>query len=154
LILERLHSAHQEEKLKTFGEALANSGSKDFVTDDKEQYIRTLRDMSLEDIHTLRRVEEFNKLPSHLRGFGIPKQENPSLARLASLGLVHESMKLRDFSLSIPVVPTSRQSPEGCARAMADAFKKYFEKAPVETYKLSGFGHQFLRFIETTKPEA
>lgn len=151
LILERLHSTHQDEKLRTFGEALANSGSEDFVTDDKEQYIRTLRDMSLEDIHTLRKVEEFNKLPSHLRGLGILKQENPSLARLASLGLVHESTKLRDFNLSIPSVPTSRQSPESYARGIADAFKKYFEKAPLQTCKLSGFGQRFLRFIEASK---
>jgi hypothetical protein len=151
LILERLHSTHQEEKLRTFGEALANSGSEDFVAEDKEQYVRTLRDMSLEDIHTLRKAEEFNKLPSHLRKLGIMKHDNPSLARLAGLGLVLESTKLRDFSLSIPTLPISRQTPEGYARGMADVFKKYFEKAPLQTYTLSKFGQRFLRFIEKSK---
>ena len=156
LILERLHTTHQDEKLKTFGETLANSGTQPFIKDDKEEYIRTLRDMSLEDITALRRIDAFHKLPSAQRGGrkGILKSENASLARLAGLGLIHETLEMREFSLSIPTVPVSRQSPEGYARGLADAFKRYMEKAPTSTYRLSVFGRKFLAFIESASPGA
>jgi hypothetical protein len=153
LVLEKLHSTHQDEKLKMFGEALANSGTVKFVAEDKEQYIRTLQDLSLEDLRALRQVEEFNKRPSHVRSAGIPKRENPSLSRLTSLGLIYESLKLRDFNLNIPVVPVSRQSPEAYTRGLADAVKHYLQQAPQVTYRLSGFGGRFLVFITSGAPE-
>jgi hypothetical protein len=46
LILERLHGTRHKEKLRMFGDALANSGSSDLNEDDAEQYIRTLRDLA------------------------------------------------------------------------------------------------------------
>jgi hypothetical protein len=153
LIIEKLQSTHQKEKLRIFGESLANCGHIDFVADDKEDYIRTLRDMSLEDIQALRKAAEFNKLPSHLRGKGFLKSENPSFSRLSSLGLIHESVGLRELNLSIPSVPQSRQSPEGYTRALANAFEQYFKKGPLVTYRLSVFGSRFLDFISTASTE-
>jgi hypothetical protein len=153
LVLERLHATHQKEKLEAFGDALANSATIDFKKDDKEQYIRTLRELSLEDLQTLRNAAEFDKLPAHLRQAAYPKPESPSLARLASLGLVHESLKLREFDLRFPVVPTSNQSPERYARGMVGAFKQYFEQPPLTNYRLSGFGHRFLKFIAAATSE-
>ena len=76
LVLERLHSTHQQEKLKTFGEALANSGTGEFVADDKEPFIRTLRDLSLEDLQTLRKLKEISNRPGPLRVDRVPKGDN------------------------------------------------------------------------------
>jgi hypothetical protein len=152
LILERLHSTHQREKLKTFGEALANSGTSQFVADDKEPYIRTLRDLSLEDLQALRKLKEFSELPSHFGGGSVKKGDNASLSRLAGLGLLQESTNLKDFDLRIPIVPTSRQTPEAYAKGMADAFKQYFKNAANTTYRISSFGHRFLSFIASASP--
>lgn len=133
---------------------LSQTITKTFIKDDKEQYICTLRDMSLEDIQTLRRIDTFHKLPSAQCASqkGVPKSENASLSRLASLGLIHETIAMRDFNLSIPTVPLSRQSPEGYTRGLADAFKHYMEKAPTASYRLSGFGQGFLAFIKSASP--
>jgi hypothetical protein len=59
-----------------------------------------------------------------------------------SLDLIHETVEMRQFNLSIPTVPLSRQSPEGYARGLADAFKSYMEKAPSATYRLSRLWEQ------------
>jgi hypothetical protein len=154
LLLERLHATHNQEKLKTFGRALGNSASTDFQEDDKEQYIRTLRDLSLEDLQTLQKLLEIERLPSHLRAKRLLKSENPSVARMVGLGLIHETLKLRDFNLSIPVVPTSRQSVDGYVRGLANVLQEYFQKAPIATYRLSNFGKLFLDFIASSKKEA
>lgn len=153
LVLEKLHSTHQDEKLKTFGQALANSGTSDFVADPKEQYIRILQDLGLEDIHALRQIEKLNQLPPQFRTAGIPKQENASQSRLASLGLIHESLSLKDFNLHMPALPNSQQSAENYARSIAQALKQYFREAPTATYQLSKFGEKFLAFIVSASPE-
>jgi hypothetical protein len=153
LVLEKLHATHQEEKLKTLGEALANSGTSEFVKQDKEQYVRTLQELSLEDIRMLRRLAEINSLPSHPQRTGIPKHESPGLSRLASLGLVQESVKLRELDLRTPVIPRSSQSPETYARSLVDSFKRYFQQAPQSTYRISGFGQRFLSFIASANSE-
>jgi hypothetical protein len=154
LLLERLHASHHEEKLKTFGHALGNSASADFQEDDKEQYIRILRDLSLEDLQTLQKLAKIQELPSHMRAAALVTSENPSVARMVGLGLIHETVQLRDFNLSIPVVPTSSQSIDGYARGLAKAFQEYFKKAPVATYRLSSFGKLFLDFIASSNTEA
>jgi hypothetical protein len=154
LLLERLHATHHQEKLKTLGRALGNSASTDFQEDDKEQYIRTLRDLSLEDLQTLQKMAEIQKLPSHLRAAGLVKSENPSVARMVGLGLIHETVQLRDFNLRIPGAPTSSQSIDGYARGLVNAFQEYFKKAPVATYRLSSFGKLFLDFIASGNTEA
>jgi hypothetical protein len=154
LLLERLHATHHKEKLKTFGRALGNSANTDFQENDKEQYIRTLRDLSLEDLQTLRKLADIQKLPSHLRTAGLVKSENPSVARMVGLGLIHETLKLRDFNLSIPAVPSSTQSIDRYVHGLASAFQEYFQKAPLATYRLSNFGRLFLDFIASGKTEA
>uniref|UniRef100_A0A7V5CTY3 Uncharacterized protein n=1 Tax=Acidobacterium capsulatum TaxID=33075 RepID=A0A7V5CTY3_9BACT len=53
LLIERLHTTHQQEKLKMFGKALANSGREDFQNDDKELYIRFICDLSEADLLSL-----------------------------------------------------------------------------------------------------
>jgi hypothetical protein len=153
LILEKLHSTHQQEKLKTFGEALANSGTQEFAPDDKEPYIRTLRDLSLEDLQTLRRMREMSQRPSPFGNGRVQKGDSASLARLASLGLLQESTALKDFDLRVPIVPTSSQTAEKYAKGMANAFKQYFKNAATTTYRISGFGHRFLSFIASASPE-
>lgn len=147
LILEKLHSTHQQEKLKAFGEALANSGTGEFVADDKEPYIRTLRDLSLEDLQTLRSMGEISRRPSPFGSGRVQKGDNASFARLASLGLLQESTVLKEFDLRVPVVPRSSQTPENYAQGMVNAFKQYFKNATNTTYRLSSFGHRFLSFI-------
>jgi hypothetical protein len=147
LILEKLHSTHQQEKLKMFGDALANSGSSDFREDDREQYIRTLRDLSLQEAQILERAAKVAKLPEPFRNLKIKDSEKPAVARLTGLGLIHESHRLRDFQLSIPVLPPSAESPERFARGIVEAFTKYFQQAPVIIYQISDFGERFLSFI-------
>jgi len=151
LVLEKLHATHQEEKLKTLGEALANSGTSEFVKEDKEQYLRTLQELSLEDVQMLRRLAEINSLPAHPQRTGIPKHESPSLSRLVSLGLVQESVKLR--GLRTPVIPRSSQSAETFARSLVDGFKRYFQQASQATYRISGFGQKFLSFVASANLE-
>jgi len=147
LILERLHATHQKEKLKMFGDALANSGSSDFQVDDIEQYVRTLRDLSLEDLKLLKAISTTNKMPEPYRNLSFKESAKPSAARLAGFGLMREVHGLKKFNLSVPVVPTSSQSPERYARGLADAFSKYFEQAPFTTWRISDFGERFLDFI-------
>jgi hypothetical protein len=147
LILERLHATRHEEKLRMFGDSLANSGSSDFQADDTEQYIRTLRDRSLEDLRMLQRTASLKKRPEAFAQLRFTNVEKPSLARLTALGLINESHKLRDFKLSIPVIPTSSQSVDRYARGMVDAFGNYLQQAPMTVYEISDFGERFLRFI-------
>jgi hypothetical protein len=151
LILEKLHATHQHEKLRTFGEALANSGTDEFAAEDKEPYIRTLRDLTLTDLHTLRRMKELSSRPGPFGNGRVRKGDDASLARLASLGLLQEATSLKDFDLRVPVVPASRQTPENYARGLADAFKRYFKDAASTTYRISGFGHKFLSFISSSE---
>lgn len=152
LILEKLHSTHHQEKLKTFGDALANSGATEFAADDKEAYIRTLRDLSLEDLQTLRSMKEISQRPSPVGNGRVLKRDDASFARLASLGLLQESTTLSDFDLRIPIVPSSSQTPERYARGIAEAFKQYFKNATKTTYRISGFGQSFLSFIASAPP--
>jgi hypothetical protein len=153
LVLERLHSTHQEEKLKMFGDALANTGSRDFHEDDREQYIRTLRDLSLDDLRLLQRAATVAKLPIHFQNLKVKDSEKPSIARLVGLGLINESHRLKDFHLSIPAVPSSSQSAELSARGLADAFSEYFQKAPMTIHQISNFGERFLSFISEQSGE-
>jgi hypothetical protein len=151
LILEKLHATHQQEKLRTFGEALANSGIGEFTAEDKEPYIRTLRDLTLTDLHTLRKMKELSSRAGPFANGRVRKGDDASFARLASFGLLQEATSLKDFDLHIPVVPTSRQTPENYARGLADAFKRYFKDAASTTYRISGFGHKFLSFISSSE---
>ena len=87
LLLEKLHTTHDERKLKMFGDALANSGRTEFQTSDKESYVRTLRDLSLGDLRTLEDKNLKNWLPL-MKAFVYGDDVLSSLSRLAALGLV------------------------------------------------------------------
>lgn len=91
LLLERIHTTHDSDKLRMFGNALANSSSLDFKADDKEQYIRVLRELSLSDLNILN--------DGRLRGwfpFAHAIEYAPgvmvSLSRLQGMGLVLEKL--------------------------------------------------------------
>lgn len=152
LILEKLHSTYQQEKLKTFGEALANSGTKEFIADDKEPFIRTLRDLSLEDLQTLRKMGKVSQLRGPFGNGRVLKGDNPSHARLASFGLLQEATVLKKFDLRFPVVPRSSQTPENYAKGMTNALGQYLRDAASTTYRISSFGNRFLSFVASASP--
>ncbi|MGP0074943.1 MAG: hypothetical protein ACLPWF_23785 [Bryobacteraceae bacterium] len=89
LILERLHTTHDREKLKMFGHALANSGCSDFRDDDKEQIIRVLRDLSPHELEAL--SDDRLKLDvSPAKPIEYSSAEIARFSRIASMGLVHD----------------------------------------------------------------
>ena len=144
LAWEQLQTTHDKNKRKLLANALANSGSAEFTKDSsKEQYVRVLRDLSPEDIAVLKSMS-----------LGIAKQfksggELPAgLSRLTGLGLVKESITLREWNLnSIP----SRVDDVGQAmkklKEFREAMAKYLQQPPVRAYELSGFGRRFLKFL-------
>jgi hypothetical protein len=140
LLAERLHTTHDAEKLKMFGNALGNAGAKEFETDDKESFIRVLRDLSLQDLIVLKH--------EHLKGW---TAHNPtvnieygpevltSLFRLQAMGLVAGKIKNWDMgTISFSTAP--------------DAGMSETSNQPKMIYHLSGFGERFLHFISTEAP--
>jgi len=92
LLLERLHTTHDSEKLRMFGNALANSGNVDFKDDDREDYIRVLRDLSLKDLLILNDFRLKGWTP-HIHQIDYSADVLVSLARLHGMGLVNGSLK-------------------------------------------------------------
>lgn len=88
LLIERLHTTHQEEKLKMFGNALANSGREDFQNDDKELYIRLIRDLSGADLLSLTDERLLSSSPATPHTYTV--NELARFSRLASLGILVE----------------------------------------------------------------
>jgi hypothetical protein len=131
LVIEKLHTTHDEEKLRTFGVALANAGTNEFMPDEKEDYIRTLRDLSSKELQTLKR--------SKTHGFYLYGAEMSILARLVSMGLVDETLEEK----RAPFVSASGVSD----RRMAQILEELVTKPPKRTYFLSGFGRKFLDFV-------
>jgi hypothetical protein len=153
LVLERLHSTHQKEKLKAFGRALGNCGRRTFEQDDREQFIRVLRDLSLGELHVLQNLVQAEESRAVRLNGGVARPRDPAWARLTSLGLIEEKDVLRKMSLRVPTVPLGRQSPEGYTRAFADALNDYFKQAPVTICRASGFGRRFLAFVAEEKQD-
>jgi hypothetical protein len=148
LVLERIHSTHQKDKLSAFGRALGNSGRREFERADREQFVRVLRDLSVAELHALQEVVAFENSPAwKVSPHGIEMPSAPEWARLASLGLLQEKSLLRKLNLQVPSVPLSRQSPEGYARGLGEALSRYLEKAPITICRASGFGKRFLEFV-------
>lgn len=133
LLVEKLHTTHDGEKLKLFGAALANSGNIDFGADDKEQFVRILRDMTLGDFMVLNHSNLKGWTP-HVKSFDYAPEKLSSPHRLQSMGLVQENVRP-----SIPMSQTDAQR----------AFSERVIPAYRTTYSLSGFGDKFLRFVET-----
>jgi hypothetical protein len=120
LIIERLHTTHDREKLKIFGDALANSGSREFQSDDREDLIRVLRDVSPAELQTLCQFQR-NQSTGPANSGGYNSAELTRLSRLASMGLVHDQ-RLSGF--------------DGGPQVGKDRI-----------YVLSDFGATFIRFI-------
>jgi hypothetical protein len=153
LLVERLHTTHEDEKLKMFGKALANSGSSDFKEDPREDFIRIVRDLSLADLNELQHFAPGSAYPggpvltgeakfrmrrarTNLQGESLSRT-----ARLIGFGLVHESLLPKEFDAGR--YPTSR---DGAARAIADAVGQ----PPRSQYQISRFGWRFLEFIKSS----
>jgi hypothetical protein len=137
LVIERLHTTHNAEKLKMFGDALANSGSVDFISDDKEVFIRILRDLSGADIHTLDHEYLKNWFP-HVHTIDYKPEVLSSLSRLVGQGLVLEKLKPR----------VSPNQTTGSARLDADqTLKEWLVTPPKSMFVLSPLGTRFLAFV-------
>jgi hypothetical protein len=122
LILEKIHTTTDDEKLRSFGSALANSGSSEFQQEDKEGHIRTLRDLSRNDLEVLNN-DYLKGWTPHVgtRVITYEAEVLSSLSRLAGMGLVLENSR-------VPTVPTT---------------------PAIRTYSLSPFGTRFLKFISS-----
>jgi hypothetical protein len=130
LVIEKLNTTHDEEKLRMFGDALANAGSSGYQPDEKEDYIRILRDLSNKDLQVLKH--------SRLNGGRFFHDAQSSVGRLVGMGLVTETLEEK----RTPMIPRTADS-----RRKADALKELVTKPPKRAYSLSSFGLRFLDFI-------
>jgi hypothetical protein len=134
LAIEQLQTTHDQAKRKILAAALANSGSEDFHIDaDKEQYVRTLRDLSPGDLDVLARLAPqfvpYDHLPQIRKNAA--ESELCSLSRLAALGLVAETL-------------TAKPAPPGGG---SDGFIKWVTQLPDRQHQISGYGQRFLKFL-------
>jgi hypothetical protein len=129
LVIEKLHTTHDEEKLRMFGDALANSGSSEFQRDEKEDYIRTLRDLSANELQVLKGGYPYGCFSPYTDGLG----------RLVGMGLVDEKLEEK----RAPMIARDAD-----ARRRAEVLKELVTKPPRRTYSLSSFGFRFLKFVE------
>jgi hypothetical protein len=130
LLIEKLHTTHDKERLAMFGDALANSSSRSFQVDDKEQYIRVFRELGLADLNILKgELLKDGALPDMLN---YASEVMVSLSRLHGMGLVLEKLK---------------------AKATVGGFQMAMEnlltQPPKKIYYLSPFGQRFLQFISS-----
>lgn len=137
LILERIHAAHEDEKLRRFGIALANCGSVEFQSNDRETYIRTLRDLSVRDLQVLNHPNLKGWLP-HITVIDYSADVLSSLSRLEGLGLVHDRLEMKR-----PLAGNAGGSSSDAVRALGELLTN----PPNRTYYLSAFGSKFLEFI-------
>lgn len=135
LLLERLHTTHDSEKLKMFGNALANSGNVDFKDDAREDYIRVLRDLSLKDLLILNDFRLKGWTP-HLQQIDYSADVLVSLARLHGMGLVIGNLKEKALNR----IGNSRTE-------NAQVISDMITQPPKMQYSLSTFGERFLRFV-------
>jgi hypothetical protein len=89
LVLQQLITTQDSRKLKLLADSLANSGATPFQEDDKELYLRLIRDLSIQDISVL---QDERLLSSISPDFPITYTANEiaQLSRLASMGLLIE----------------------------------------------------------------
>jgi hypothetical protein len=128
LVIEKLHTTHDEEKLRMFGAALANSGSSEFQPDEKEDYIRTLRDLSANELQVLKRGYPYGHFSRYTDGLG----------RLVGIGLVNERLEQK----------RAGRVPRGAdQQRLMQELEKVVTNPPERSYSLSSFGFRFLKFI-------
>ena len=130
LLIEKLHTTHDEERLRTFGTALANSAKTEFDRDEREDFIRTLRELSSKDLKVLQYARS--------RGFFSSVAEVASLGRLVGMGLINDRLKKK----GTPLIPIGSDS-----RRVAQALEEFVTHPPERTYSISSFGIRFLAFI-------
>ncbi len=87
LTMERIHSIHAEEKLRLCAAALANAGTSEFQEDEKEQFVRTLLDLSIADLRMLK--------DERLGASSVVSDEEvqSSFSRLVGMGLVQDTFR-------------------------------------------------------------
>jgi hypothetical protein len=135
LLLERLHTTHDSEKLRMFGNALANSGNVDFKDDDREDYIRVLRDLSLKDLLILNDFRLKGWTP-HIHQIDYSADVLVSLARLHGMGLVNGNLKEK----ALDRIGNSRTE-------NVQVISDMITQPPKMQYSVSTFGERFLRFV-------
>jgi hypothetical protein len=133
LIIERLHTTGDAEKLRIFGSALGNSGSPSFKSDDKELLIRALRDLAVSDIAALNDYRIKGWTP-HIYDIRYDTHVLSSLSRLEALGLVSQEIRINLSDI------------ESGALASLGQIK------PIRTFSITTFGERLLEFISTGKP--
>jgi hypothetical protein len=89
-----------------------------------------------------------------LQQAGLGDAEKPSISRLSGLGLVTESLKMRDFDPSIPALPTSQSSLNRYPQVLKELFRRYFQHPPAREYGVSVFGRRFLDFVTSANQSA
>jgi hypothetical protein len=131
LLIEKLHTTHEQAKLRMFGDALANSGNVEFKADDKETFIRALRDLSAKDLETLNdeRLKGWAPLTKRTE---YAEEILSSLSRLASSGLVIEK-----FLKPAPNANTQQQ------------LQSLLNSPPWRTFQITALGERFLQFVAT-----
>jgi hypothetical protein len=136
LLLERLHTTHDAEKLRMFGSALANAGGLDFNDDAKEDYIRILRDLSFKDLSILNDFRLRGWTP-YIQQIEYSSDVLVSLSRLQGMGLVIGNLKQK----AVNRVGNSRTE-------NAQIISDMITQPPKMQYSLSTFGERFLRFVQ------
>jgi len=137
LLIDKLHTTHDAERLRMFGNALGNAANVDFKSDDKEQYVRVLRDLSLGDLKILNDEKLKGWLP-HLPHVNIDYAPEilVSIYRLQAMGLVIAKLRQKG------VFRTGDATQD-----IQNVMSNLSTQPPVMTFYLSGFGTNFLRFI-------
>jgi hypothetical protein len=132
LIIERLHTTGDAEKLRMFGSALANSGSPSFKNDDKELLIRALRDLAVNDITVLNDYRVKGWIP-HTHDIRYDTYILSSLSRLEALGLVAQQIRI-----NLSDIESGAQTSLGQIK-------------PIRTFSITAFGERLLEFISVGK---
>lgn len=140
LVLERIDTTHEQDKLRMFGDALANSGNAEFESDDKEQYVRILRDLSGQDLKILNHENLKGWLP-HTHTIQYDPDILSSLSRLAGMGLVNEKLEI------VALLSAGRFGSQVDAAAVLE---ELLTKPPKRMFFLSPFGRRFLDFIASS----
>ncbi len=141
LVLERIHSTHEQEKLRQFGDALANSALPGNGYQEKEAFIRILRDLSIHDLKTLGDNRLRGWLPI-VHKIEYSPEVLSSLSRLNGMGLVIEQFHRP---------PGGNAGSENLDTQIA---LREVLTAPVRrAFHLSPFGERFLDFVKGARTQ-